>query len=189
VSKTKSDQEDCFVEKPQSLPLTILQPIHASLQRLIGLHRQLLDVCRVEREALVQAELKQIQDVTFTKQELVEAIRKTESERIQQVADLAMAWKKPVRELSLSNLIVLIQGQDAKGAEQFRSALNALTVLIQRITEQNNDNKALVERSLCNVNEMKRNVLGEAVPKSNTYTAHGQRAGVTGGARLFSQEA
>jgi flagellar biosynthesis/type III secretory pathway chaperone len=166
-----------------------LEPLYASLKKLIGLHRQLLETCRLEREALTQADIKQIQEATLAKQTVVEQIQRTESQRVQQVADLAMHWKKPMRELSLPSLIILIQGQDSKGAEALRSAFNTLTVLIQRITEQNNDNRALVERSIANVNEMKRNVLGEAVPKSNTYTANGHRAGVTGGARLISQEA
>jgi flagellar biosynthesis/type III secretory pathway chaperone len=176
------------VEKPLNERLTPLQLIHSSLQKLIGLHRQLLEVCRSEREALTQADLKRIEETTLAKQGVVEEIRQAEGRRIQHVAELAMLWKKPIRELSLPSLIIAIQGQDPKAAEQLRSAYNALTVLIQRITEQNDDNKALVQRSLSNVNEMKRNVLGEAVPKSNTYTAQGQRAGVTGGARLISKE-
>lgn len=163
--------------------------IFESLQKLIGLHRQLLDVCRLEREALTQAELKQIQEATLSKQGLIESIRQAENERIQRVGELAMLWKKPVRDLSLPNLILEIQGKDPKGSEQLRSAFNALTILIQRITEQNNDNKVLVERSLAHVNDMKRNVLGEAVPKSSTYTSQGQRQPVTGGARLISKEA
>jgi predicted phage tail protein len=166
-----------------------VQQIYSSLRELIGLHRQLLDACRTEREALVQADIEKIEEATQAKQAVVESIRKIEAQRIQHVSDLALLWKKPVRELSLPNLILAVQNQDQKLSEQFRSSFNTLTVLIQRITEQNDDNKALVERSLRNVNEMKRNVLGEAVPKSNTYTSHGQRAGVTGGARLISKEA
>lgn len=169
--------------------LTPVQQIYASLRELIGLHRQLLDACRTEREALVQADIEKIEEATLAKQNVVEAIRKAEGVRIQRVTELALLWKKPVRDLSLPNLILAVQSQDQKLSEQFRSSFNALTVLISRITEQNDDNKALVERSLRNVNEMKRNVLGEAVPRSNTYTNQGQRAGVTGGARLISKEA
>jgi flagellar biosynthesis/type III secretory pathway chaperone len=166
-----------------------MQGVHAALQRLVGSHRQLLDACRLEREALVQADLKQIQETTLAKQGIVEQIRQAESQRIRHLSELAMRWKKPLRELTLPNLIIAVQGTDPRLAEQLRSSYNTLTVLIQRITEQNDDNRALVERSLANIDQMKRNVLGEAVPKSNTYTPQGQRAGVTGGARLISQEA
>jgi flagellar biosynthesis/type III secretory pathway chaperone len=172
--------------RPQNPPFAV---ILASLQKLIGLHRQLLEACRVEREALVQADLRQIQESALSKQGLIDSIRQAENQRIDAVTELARRWKRPVRELSLSNIIIAIQGNDPKGAEQLRSAFNALTVLIQRITEQNDDNRILVERSLTHVNDMKRNVLGEAVPKSDTYTPQGQRSGVTGGARLISHEA
>jgi hypothetical protein len=177
------------VEKPASQNSTPLAAVQGSLQKLIGLHRQLLESCRAERAALVQAELKDIQEATLVKQGVIEAIRQAENERIRAVSELALLWKRPVRDLSLPNLIIAIQGQDAKGAEQLRTSYHALTILIQRITEQNGDNRALVERSLANVNEMKRNVLGEAVPKSDTYNPQGQRSGVTGGARLISHEA
>ena len=177
-----SDQEDCFVEKS-------LDNILASLQKLIGLHRQLLDACRAERTALVAADVRQIQDATLIKQGVVEAIRQAEAARIGHVAELAMSWKRPARELSLPNLIIALQGREPAFAEQLRSALNTITILIQRITVQNDDNRQLVERAMVNVDEMKRNVLGEAVPRSNTYTSQGQRSGVTGGARLFTHEA
>lgn len=172
--------------RPQIPPFAV---ILASLQKLIGLHRQLLEACRTEREALVLADLRKIEESTLGKQGLIDQIRQAEAQRIQAVGELAMLWKKPIRELSLPNIIIAIQGHDPKGAEQLRGNFNALTVLIQRITEQNEDNRGLVERSLAHVNDMKRNVLGEAVPKSDTYTPQGQRSGVTGGARLISHEA
>jgi flagellar biosynthesis/type III secretory pathway chaperone len=162
--------------------------IFDSLQKLIGLHRQLLEICRAERDALVQAEIKAIQEATLAKQGVIEHIRQAETERLKRVGGLAMKWKKPLRELSLPNIILDLQAADPKAADQLRSAYNALTILIQRITEQNDDNRRLVERSLEHVNEMKKNVLGEAVPKSNTYTARGERAATTGGARLISKE-
>jgi flagellar biosynthesis/type III secretory pathway chaperone len=182
------------VESQKSRPTQTPKPapfaaIQASLRELIGLHRQLLEACRAERQALAQADLRQIQDSTLAKQGIIEGIRQAEGQRIQAVADLALAWKRPVRDLTLPNIIIAIQGLDPKGAEQLRAGFNALTVLIERITEANDFNRSLVERSLANVNQMKRNVLGEAVPKSDTYTPQGQRAGVTGGARLISHEA
>ena len=162
--------------------------IFESLQKLIGLHRELLDICRGERQALVQADIKAIQDATFAKQGLVESIRKMENERLKCLNVLALVWKKPLHELSLPKLMIALQGEDPEAADLFRTTYNALTVLIQRITEQNEDNRLLVERSLEHVNEMKKNVLGEAVPKSNTYTSRGERVATTGGARLISKE-
>ncbi len=167
----------------------IFEQLYQALQRLVGLHRQLLDNVRMERKSLVDADLKGIQDATVAKQALVEAIRQAEFQRQKCVAELAVATKVPVRDLTLANLVLAAQAIDNKLAEQFRTAQNALNLLIQRIVEQNDDNKSLVEKSLAHVNEMKRNVLGEAAPKSSTYNQQGQRANPASGARMLSREA
>lgn len=166
-----------------------LDDIYQTLQKLIGLHRQLLETVRAEREALIQANLKEVQDCTLAKQSLIEAIKRVEVERLKSLGDLAILWKKPIRELTLPNLIMVIQGEDLRRSEQFRSALNALTLLIQRINEQNRHNHAVVQSSLKHVGEMKKNVLGESTPKSETYTPLGQRTPGVHGARLISKEA
>ena len=176
------------MDQNQSLQ-EIYQSIYATLQKLVGLHRQLLDTVRLEREALTNADVKAIQDATTSKQALIEGIRHAEIERLKAIGSLALLWKKPLKDLTLSNLIIGIQATDLKLSEQFRTALNALTILVQRATEQNEDNRGLVEKSLEHIHQMKRNVLGESKPKSNTYTQQGQRANLGGNSRLISKEA
>jgi flagellar biosynthesis/type III secretory pathway chaperone len=181
--RKRSNQEDCDVEDKN------LSSIFQTLQKLVGLHRQLMENVRFEREALTNADLKGVQETTFAKEALVEQIRQQESARLKATAELALTWKRPFKELTLTNIIIAIQARDPKGAEQFRGVYNALTILIQRIREANEYNRGLVEKSLEHVHNMKRNVLGEAVPKSETYTPQGQRQPYTGGARLISKEA
>src|SRR5205823_5142985 len=130
--RARSSQEDCDVEK-------LLAQIYQVLQKMIGLHRQLLELVRLEREALVQANLMEIQNHTCAKQVLVEAIHQAEKERQNLVVELAGRLKVPPQEFTLPNIIIAIQGNDSKRAEQYRSAFNALTILIQRISEQNQD--------------------------------------------------
>lgn len=166
-----------------------LVSIYQSLQKLVGLHRQLLDTVRSERTALVDADLNAIHTITSTKQALIESVHQVESERLKLTGELAVLWKKHYRELTLPNIIIHIQGYDAKGAEQLRSVFNTLTVLIQRISEQNQDNRRLIEKSLEHVHQMKKNILGEATPHSNTYTQQGQRTSSPQGSRLLSKEA
>lgn len=167
----------------------ILIQIYQNLQKLVGFHRQLLDIVRLERQALVQANLGEIQSSTTGKQVLIESIQQVESARLKLMGELAIQWKRPYRELTLPNIIITIQGIDPKGAEQFRSSYNALTILIQRITEQNRDNRLLIEKSLEHVGEMKKNILGEVSKKSNTYTQQGQRTTHHPVSRLISKEA
>ena len=163
--------------------------VYRILQRMVGLHRQLLECVRTEREALVSADIKKIADVTGVKQALIETVRSAEAERLGATAALALQWRKPIRELTLNGIAIELQGREPQTAAQFRSVLNTLTILLQHIQTQNDDNSEFLKKSLEHVSQMKQNVLCEAVPKSNTYTAHGQRAGNAGGARLISKEA
>jgi hypothetical protein len=163
--------------------------IYQAIQKLIGLHRQLLDVVRNERETLIEANVKAIEEITSIKQGLIGEIRAVEAERMRATAELARLWRREPIELTLGNLIIIVQGRDLKLAEQLRTSLNAITILIERITEQNESNRALVERSLEHVHEMKKNILGESVPKSTTYTQQGQKTPGMQGARIISKEA
>jgi hypothetical protein len=170
------------VEKP-------VNDLYQTLQKLLGLHRQLLETVRMERDALVNADLNGIQEATHAKQALIEGIRAAEVERLKHVGTLALAWKKPLSELTVLNVAIQVQAKDLKAADQFRSVYNALQLLIKRITEQNQENKGTIERSLSHLVEMKRNVLGEAAPATDTYTARGQKTAGSAGSRLISKEA
>lgn len=164
--------------------------IHQCLQKLIGLHRQLLELVRQEREALVAADLNRIQECVFGKEALLDQLRSEEAARMKVIAELSVMMRKPIAELTLTRLILDAQGIRMDLSEQLRSSFNMLQVLIQRITEQNAQNGALVEKSLSHVDQMKQNVLGETVPAATTYGSSGKRVNrSTSGARLISQEA
>jgi flagellar biosynthesis/type III secretory pathway chaperone len=168
---------------------TPLNQIYDVLQQLTGLHRQLLEVVRLERAALIEANLKSIHAITAKKQTLVEGVREAEKQRLRLITELSTLWKRPVKELTLPNIIIEIQGRDLKSADQLRSIFNTLTILIQRITDQNNANRVLIERSLEHIGAMKRNVLGDSTSTANTYTPSGQKSGGAHVSRLFSGEA
>lgn len=163
--------------------------LHQILHKLTGLHRQLLDLVRQERETLVQANIQEIEGITFQKQALIEGIHQAESSRLKLLGELALLWRRPIRDLTLPQIIIEVQGRDPSAAEQLRTQYNALTHLIQRISEQNSDNRALIEKSLEHIHQMKRNVLGEASQKSSVYTPNAQKTVQAQGARLLSREA
>ena len=165
-----------------------LDPAYKTLQKLLGLHRQLLDLIRAERMALEQANIKEIQDITYSKEVVIHAVREAELERIREMSSLAARWKLPLVDMSLRKFIELIQGRDLPSAEKLRNVQNALKVLLDRIQEQNHQNGLLVQKSLEHVSVMKRNVLGEARGKNDTYTQRGRKSDFSAGARLLSKE-
>ena len=165
-----------------------LVQIYEILQKMVGLHRQMLEITRAERESLIQANLEEIQKVLAIKQSLIEAIHQAETQRIKSTAELAVIWRKTPAELTLKNIILKVQGVDQKAAEQFRSAFNTLTLLIQRVMDQNADNRSLLDQSMEHIQKMKQNVLGESSQKGTTYTPQGQQLKQNTSPRFISKE-
>ncbi len=159
------------------------------LQKLLGHHRQLLDIVRIEREHLVQVNHLAIQTIIVRKQNEIEAIGQIETQRVKLVSDLGQLLGKSPTDLTLPKLIIEVQASNPKLAEQFRSTYNALTVLIQRITGQNRDNQKLLQRSIENIYEMKKNILGVASGNAGTYSQQGQRVTGASPRHLISREA
>ena len=174
------------------MELRLAKDISASLQKLLGFHRQLWDQVRAERDALVNADRNLIQEVALAKQALVESIRVVESARLKVVAQLEKIWGQRGTPLSLSELIVRVQGADQALASQLRTQQNALRHLAERIQLTNESNRQLVESSMKHVDRMKKNLMGEVDPKSALYTPQGNKgaSGPQGSqARFLSREA
>lgn len=167
----------------------LLGQVYQNLSKMLGLQRRLLELVRVERESLVQADRQVLAKIVQLKQNLVEEIYQAESERLKLTGDLAVWLKRPLRELTLPQLIIVIQGIDLKLAEQFRSTYHALTILVQRIRDQSRDNEQVIERSLSNILQMKKNILDESTGKARTYTSQGQSSSRGPSHHLISKEA
>ena len=165
-----------------------LKQIHEILQRMIGFHRNLLDLVRQQREAIAQAELSRIQEITGSQEFLIENIRLAEAERVRELTGLALVIRRPLKDLTIGELVLLAQSDHPKLSASLQTDRNTLQILVQRIEEQNRYNAALIQDSLGHVQRMKLNVLGEGVPKSDLYTAKAQRSAPIQGARLISTE-
>lgn len=166
-----------------------LDQIYEILQKLVGLHRQMLDVVRAERDALAQASLKGIQESTDAKQAIVQEVMQKELDRQRLMVELAVKLKVPVKDLTLSQAIIAVQGKDPQAAEQLRSTQATLKLLVERIQDQNSYNRDLVEKSLEHVRAMKLNAFQEAAPRAGTYTASGQKHSPPPAPSLVSSEA
>lgn len=168
---------------------TPIDRIHGLLQKLMSLHRELMECVRLERQALTHADLKKIQEVTYHKEAVIHSIRQVEADRLRTVEQLGILWRISSKDLTLNEIILKVQDVNPKLSEQLRSAYQALMILVKRIQEQNESNRALVENSLSHVGKMKQNVLGEASPSADVYNQSGQKAQrPSSGSRLISKE-
>jgi flagellar biosynthesis/type III secretory pathway chaperone len=167
----------------------ILSELYLQLQKLLTLHRQLLDLLRAERQALVDADPAKIEELALSKQGLLDQIALADESRRKLVSSVAAAARLPAETVALSRVAIVAQGLQVKLGEQFRSVQQALSHILTKVEEQGAYNRALVEQSLERLVQMKRNIVGSEAPKSGTYSASGQQAAPGSGARLISREA
>jgi len=165
-----------------------IQELLTTLQRLLTLHRQLLEVVRAERQALLGVDVQKIQELAMQKQSVLDEIVALERDRVRLTLTVAGVWGLSPQQATLNEIVLRAQAISLKLSEQLRSVHQTLQLLISRIQEQNQSNRVLVEGSIERVEIMKRNVLGEAVPRSETYSPTGQRQAQSSGARLLSTE-
>ena len=165
------------------------QSLHEALQDLIGLHKQLLEVVKVEGDAVTQADVKLTFDATSNKEALIHWIHRSEQNR--QVITYSLAEDLNLANPSLKELIMYYQSVDAPLSAQLQTDLNVLMILVERIQSQNRINAGIVERSLKHVNDMRKNIFGEVNPQNKTYNQQGQKNQASPGSsgpRLISKE-
>lgn len=165
-----------------------LEDLYRILQRLIMLHRNLLDVIKREKECLVEADLKNIHQIISEKEAVISLIQACENDRLRLAGALIHIWKIPISELTLLNLIEKIQLQSVTEADRFRSAHEALAFLLSKCRESNLENASLVERSLGHVLEMKKNIIESVTGHREGYDKHGRKPGRGSQSRLISRE-
>lgn len=159
------------------------------LQKLVGLHRQLLETIRMEREALADADLRRIQEMTHAKEAIVDAIQTRERERVRLMSAFSGPKSGAGDLRTLQDIVYEVQATDQKAAEQLRSAQTTLRLLLQRIIDSNAENGELVKKSLQHLDQMKRNVLGAQSATPETYGPGGRRVQQSlQGSRLISRE-
>jgi flagellar biosynthesis/type III secretory pathway chaperone len=179
------------MEKNQGLNQNISERLHGSLQELIGLHRQLYEVVKIENEALTNADSKGTYDAAASKEALIHWIHQAEINR--QATTFALCKEEALDSdrPSLRQLILHFQTSKPELSQQLQGDLNALLVLVERIKKQNDLNGGLVNESLKHIQNMKKNIFGETNPQARTYNQMGQRnqgSSNAHGPRLISKE-
>ena len=167
------------------------EKLHASLQELIGLHRQLYEVVKAENEAITNADLKATYDAVAAKEALVHWIHQSEMSRQAVTYALAQAENLETTTPTLKQLILHFQASNEDLSNRLQIDLNSLVVLVERIKKQNELNGRLVEASMKHVNNMKKNIFGETTHQARTYNQQGQKnqGGMNEhGPRLVSKE-
>lgn len=167
----------------------VLRELAQNLQKQLGLHRELLENLRREHQALLNAEKREIQEITYAKEIVLATLGQVERDRMSLMVRLTDGRLIKATPQSVTEVILAVQGEHAPLAESLRSTGQALRILIERITKVNQENAHLAQNALKHLDQMKTNVLGEAQRKAETYTDRGSKqTGQARESRLLSAE-
>jgi len=158
------------------------------LEKLVGLHRGLVDLLREEYGHMTAVDVKGISETAQSKEAFLAEIWNHEQLRIKTVAKLAAA-------LSIADdkatLLAISEKLSAPESEKLRAARTALNLLVEQARDLNTKNMSFAQGSLDRIEQMKRNALGlnNTAAKEN-YSNSGNRQPITEqGGRLLSTEA
>ncbi len=158
-----------------------------NLRHQLSLYKRLVDLCRVEREYLVGAKLKELRDCTYEKEALLDEIQREEYRRKRWVATAAEIIGVPETDVTLEIIGNKLAPRDMW--EPILSLKNTLQVLIKKSAEMNKENRALAERALREANNMKRNILGLSSDQPQVYGPKGNMGAIQDkSARLLNKE-
>jgi flagellar biosynthesis/type III secretory pathway chaperone len=135
------------------------------VDELIRLEELLIRCLEAEKDALLLADLTLIQDASASKQQLIESLAQLEARRVRLVGSATM------REIVLDPSGELLPPTRA----ELESRWENLRQLVSIAVDKNRSNQQLLSSSMKHIENMKRNILGESVPKSGTYSAQGSK--------------
>ncbi|HJV44986.1 MAG TPA: flagellar protein FlgN [Bacillota bacterium] len=123
-----------------------LGKIKQTLEKMLVIHKRLLDLEKEKQMVLVNGDAKLLQNVINQESTLVEQIGKLEGERQQQVKQFASEKKLPSQISTVNDLIRCLDNQEEKSS--LIQSAQQLTVLVEEIQQLVKSNQELIKLSL-----------------------------------------
>ncbi|MDU4959238.1 MAG: flagellar protein FlgN [Sporomusaceae bacterium] len=139
----------------------------ASLHDLTALYRVMLEVSRKKKQALIAAEVAELEQLVKQEEALILQIGACEKARTKLIGELANACGLPADELTLTKAKAL----SGSAAVKLEAAETELTAVIAELAPLNKTNAELIRQSLNYVN-FNLNILTQTVADPN-YAAKG----------------
>ena len=158
------------------------------LEKLVALHRNLVDVLREEYVHMGAVDLNGLAETARTKEVLLSEVWNLEQLRLKISATLAGVMNIPQGDASLMRLAEAMPGAEGERLRVIRTALN---MLVTQAKELNSKNMVFAQSSLERLEEMKRNALGlgKTAIKENYSNSGVRQPSHEKGGRLLSTEA
>jgi flagellar biosynthesis/type III secretory pathway chaperone len=120
-----------------SVPLQVRKNLHRLLRREMSLYRDLLDIFRREKDALLQQALVDLTETNELKKDIISSLQEAEAEREKLVLDLAEAVGIPPEDVTLSKVTELLEDQESADLSEYGEMLSSTLKLCQEISQEN----------------------------------------------------
>jgi flagellar biosynthesis/type III secretory pathway chaperone len=109
-------------------------------------YEELLGLSLEKKEAIVKNEIEELQKITNLEQRIVSQNNKLEKKRMALTADIAEVLGKGSQEITLGELITLMDGQDEQAS--LKAVGNRIRDVMHKLGEANDLNNALIQNAL-----------------------------------------
>lgn len=126
---------------------SLIEELITTLRKEKELYESLIPVSEQKTKALIQEDLKALQEVTDREQVIIDQAYAIGKKREGILSDIGIVLNKDPKELELSALAEMLSGQPEESG-QLREIHDSLKKTMQRLVSVNERNKSLIENSL-----------------------------------------
>ena len=148
---------------------SLMQELIATLQQEQEAYQELLPVIEQKTQAIIANDLRKVQGITETEQAAIGKITKLERKRMETMQNISVVLNKKLPELTLPNLIQILDRQPEEQAS-LKKVHKELTDVLKRVSEVNGHNRNLIEQSLEMISYNMNLLQSTRIVPGNNYT-------------------
>ena len=148
---------------------SLMEELIATLREETEAYQKLLPVVEQKTQAIIANNLKQVQEITELEQAAIGRVSGLEQRRTGIMKNIAVVLNKKETDLTLPNLIKLLNRQPDE-QQALAEIHKELTTLLKRLSEVNGHNKNLIEQSLEMISYNMNLIQSTRIVPGNNYT-------------------
>lgn len=148
---------------------SLMEELIATLRKETEAYQELLPVVERKTQAIIANDLKQVQEITELEQEAIGRVSGLEQKRTEIMKNIGIVLNKKVSDLTLPNLIKLLDRQPEE-QQKLAEIHMELKTLLKRLSEVNGHNKNLIEQSLDMISYNMNLIQSTRIVPGNNYT-------------------
>ena len=148
---------------------SLMEELISTLRKEQEAYQELLPVVESKTHAIIANDLNKIQQITEFEQATIGKIMVLEKKRAEVMKNMGIVLNKKVTDLTLPNLIKLLERQPAQ-QQELKEIHTKLTEVLKRVNSVNGHNKNLIEQSLEMISYNMNIIQSTRIVPGNNYT-------------------